>query len=779
MSRVCAVFLLALSVSAAACSASARVVAVPFTDRSIRIDGRLTEAAWAKAGRIPSFEHYTRSAEIRNQTEVLLLYDRSALLIAYRCGESNMSALKADVTAHDGAVWDDDAADIFLDPKADRASFHQFIANTVGGRYDALGSDCYGFNPRWESKAQTGKDGWTLEVRIPFSEIGVACPAPGDLWLGNFCREEQPSKELSCWNATMSGFDAPGAFGEIVFGSLAEKARRDVGRLRPQLAAKGMESARLDAASGLVPKVGEMSVEAYTEVQAALLAVEAALAGARIAARRAAMGNPDYLVWEISPWKHFSTGEDAAGVDRQTDRLDVLALVGQTESRALMVTNLTDETLSARLVLDGTPRGTVDILLPTFVRTADGRPFPDALVPPDPIGQIVVPSGETRQIWLNFRASRAGKHEGTLTISPLTGSKTDTQVKLSLEAVAPPGELPKPTAFTWDYLGDAEDRGLVDQYIRTMVDHGISVFWVSGLRYMPRPKADDQGSLQEPTDWSRFREQVKLKWKPGRKLYLSVDVWEKASERPLYNGKFDSPGWRIAFKTIIGEMVGVLGEMGLSCDDYWINPVDESIDERYLAIARLIKEVDPRIQIISDSIGASLDEVRAADEVTDHWVPHFRAFRADSSRESISYLKANGKPLGFYFYSEGANEKAQDPYNHYLWKLWYAWSLGLDGMIGYWTATQSYGDPWNRHQTDAHYDPSLFYPGNDCVVSGRRWEAWRRGIEDLALLRLCESAGVNGDVISRAVESVLGAPTDPDRAAMAREELIRGLDKKH
>lgn len=769
------------------CGADPKVVSVPPARGPIRVDGRLDEAAWKSAGHIGSFKHYLRAAPVANRSQVFLLYDPSALYVAYKCSESNMPALRADVTAHDGSVWEDDAADFFLDPKADGASFLQFIANTAGTKYDALGNDPHGFNPAWEAQAVTRGDGWVLEMRIPFSEIGTESPEPGDRWLGNFCREEQPSSELSCWNATMGSFAAAGAFGEIIFGSLADRLRKDVMRLEAELtegAGIASEAGTQDLSNRLlklksqIPKSGDIATAEYLAARELLDEAAGALSSLKARGRRAAMGDPDYLVWETSPWKHYTAAEDISDIVEQTSSLDVLALVGQTESRVLMISNLTTRTLSARILIAGAAEEVMEILLPAFVRTADGRPFPDALVPPDPIGQITIPAGETRQVWLNFRAAKEGVYDGTLTISPLTASANDSVVALHLRVVAPPRSLPKPIAFTWDYLGDAETRGMVDRYMNTMLDHGVTAFLITGLRYMPRPKADDQGNLLEPTDWSRFKEQVKLKWKPGRKLYISVDVWEKAAERPLYNGKFDSPGWRVAFKTVIREMAGVLREMGLSHEDYWINPVDESIDERYIAIARLIKEIDPRIRIISDSVGASLDEVKEADKLTDHWVPHFNNFRAEGTNESISYLKSNGKPLGMYYYSEGANEKAQDSYNHYLWRLWYAYSQGLDGLIGYWTASQHYGDPWNRHQTDASYDPSLFYPGNGCVIPSRRWEAWRRGIEDIALLRLCEESGIDKALISLAVDSVMNAPTDPDAADRAREDLVRSLAER-
>jgi len=701
---------------------SAKVVTVPKTQSRINIDGRLSEVAWKTAGMIPEFQEYRGSAALRNQTQVRLLYDDQALYIAYRCKEADISRIRAQVTDHDGSVWDDDCAEFFLDVKADRASFAQFILNTIGTQYDGLGNDFHGFNPKWEGKSVVGRDEWTAEIRIPFSELGVNTPESGDLWLGNFCREEQPAGELSCWSPTMGGFAAPGRFGAIVFGSLEDRIWKE---------------------TGLVPAVS-------TEEKS----------------------RGDYVIWETTPWRHFEAKMDLSKA-RETAAIQAIVLEGQTESKAIMVSNLTDKTLSARLLLEGLPQGCVEILIPTFVRTADERPFPDALVPPDPIGQLIVPPGETRQIWLNFKGLKPGKFEGKLTISPLTASKTDKEVKLAVEVVHPLVKPPEPLAFTWDYLGDAVALNLEKEYVQSMVDHGIRVFMISGLRQMPRPNSDDEGNFLEPVDWSNFEREVKLKWQPGRKLYINLDVWEKSAERKIYNGKFDSPGWRIAFKKIIGGMVDELKKLGLSYDDYFVCPVDECIDDRYIAIARLVKEVDPGIKLIEDTIGGSLDQVEEADKYADWWTPHFNAFFAEGNKAQIEYLKSTGKPVGFYFYSQGDNEKAQDSYQHYLWRFWFAYSQGLNGVFGYWTATQHYGNPWNRHQTTAAYDPSLFYPGNGCVITGRRWEAWRRGIEDFALLSLCKSQGID---TSSPVKSVLDSPNDPDAASHSRDELIKALE---
>ncbi|MDI6827824.1 MAG: carbohydrate-binding family 9-like protein, partial [Armatimonadota bacterium] len=375
MKNIAVFFLLScmLVVSIQAHSAlESKVVVVPRAESEIRIDGHLSEAAWTKAGRITSFEDYRKQKGVKNQTEVRLLYDNDAFYVAFICIESDMKTLKAAVTEHDGSLWNDDCVEIFLDVKGDRLSYVHFILNTLGVQYDALGDDPHIWNPHWEAKVCLFDKQWKAEVKIPFKELGLrSFPEPGEFWFGNFCREKQQEEELSCWSPTMGGFDAPGYFGKIVFSSHGD----DYNFLVKQ--AKGQRPNRIS----------------------------------------------EYLVWETTPWRHFSAKENTSAIKSDTTSVDVFVLAGQIESRALMISNLTDETLSARLIVEGFDGVEVETLIPTFVRTADCRPFPDALVPPDPIGQIIIPAGETRQVWLNIKGVKDGRFEGNIIISPLTASK--------------------------------------------------------------------------------------------------------------------------------------------------------------------------------------------------------------------------------------------------------------------------------------------------------------------------------------------------------------------
>jgi len=206
-----------------------------------------------------------------------------------------------------------------------------------------------------------------------------------------------------------------------------------------------------------------------------------------------------------------------------------------------------------------------------------------------------------------------------------------------------------------------------------------------------------------------------------------------------------------------------------------VNPVDESVDDRCRRIARWIKDVDPQVRIIIDSIGGTQEDTGLMDALTDVWTPHYKSYQNDALKPSLDLIRASGKPMWVYYYSEGGNEKAQDPTRHYLAKFWWAFANGVTGVC-YW-AQQYYGDPWYRKGTTAVYDTSLVYPIESDVVASRRWEAWRRGWQDYRLLALAQqemrAAGETEGLkrLDSLVRDVLRVSATPDRAEKGRAWL--------
>ncbi len=86
------------------------------------------------------------------------------------------------------------------------------------------GWNCTGLKSatRVEGKGATQK--WTLEIALPFSEIGRKhkTPAVGEEWRANFYRIDYGGKipEMICWSPTIldpPSFHVPERFGKLLF----------------------------------------------------------------------------------------------------------------------------------------------------------------------------------------------------------------------------------------------------------------------------------------------------------------------------------------------------------------------------------------------------------------------------------------------------------------------------------------------------------------------------------------------------------------------------------
>ena len=122
----------------------------------------------------------------------------------------------ANVTAHDGAVWNDDCVELFLQA-ADWKEYAHFIVNSLGTQYDEMGRGGRDWNPEWTAKAERKVYDWTVDIEIPYASLGVT-PAEGDVWKFNVCRCRKAVAELSSWSPSPScSFHDVASFGRMVY----------------------------------------------------------------------------------------------------------------------------------------------------------------------------------------------------------------------------------------------------------------------------------------------------------------------------------------------------------------------------------------------------------------------------------------------------------------------------------------------------------------------------------------------------------------------------------
>ncbi len=153
--------------------------AVRLTGAAPRIDGALDDAAWSQARTLSDFVQKipVEGAVPSVATEVKLLYDDDALYVGARLRRSDPSAIRTSITRRDGES-DAEVFTVSLDTYLDRRTAYSFALSSGGVRgdfYHAQDSEDSGreaqFDPVWAGRARVDDEGWTAELRIPFSQL--------------------------------------------------------------------------------------------------------------------------------------------------------------------------------------------------------------------------------------------------------------------------------------------------------------------------------------------------------------------------------------------------------------------------------------------------------------------------------------------------------------------------------------------------------------------------------------------------------------------------------
>ena len=159
---------------------------------SITVDGVLSEASWQAVPAIAGFRQQrpNEGADPSQRTEVRLVYDDDALYVAARMFDSRPDSIIRMLSRRDTGMRSDWFS-VYLDPYHDRRSGYYFRISAAGTLFDGTlfndgGSD-YSWDGVWEGRAKVDREGWTAEMRIPFSQLRFA-RADVQQWGINFSR---------------------------------------------------------------------------------------------------------------------------------------------------------------------------------------------------------------------------------------------------------------------------------------------------------------------------------------------------------------------------------------------------------------------------------------------------------------------------------------------------------------------------------------------------------------------------------------------------------------
>ncbi len=489
----------------------------------------------------------------------------------------------------------------------------------------------------------------------------------------------------------------------------------------------------------------------------------------RILSRRFKEG---LIIWHKDPWSAF-TPLDTPGVALQVGtavRFD-LAQNGWA-SNAIVLTHNGSEVqqyrIAVRLERDSIDAPSLKVREVTPVLLADGTLRGDPLV--ELVDEMVtIRPGESKQIWLSAFAQNApaGRFPGRIEFTKPGQAQPVAAVPIELEVW--PVSIPKgPRLYVnaWSYLTSNAIRHIPEYAVADLFAHHVNVFVLDETQ-VPWPHFDPAPTRWK-VDYASFDTFVRLH-RGAKKMLFYLEF--NSEKRRTFGGRhaFMSEPWKALFRDWLEDWIRHATALGLTREEFAFYPVDEPKNaaeaEYLLATARLIKEVDPRLQVYT-TVGALgfIDLVRAA-QVIDT----FQIADSELGGTKAAVLKQFNRMIWSY----SGSSKDMDPLRAYRAQAWRAFQHGATG-IGFWAYADvgKSGTAWDDLD-GTRPDPAVIYEAATGLASSKRWEAWREGVEDYELLDQAriELRRRNQSVdFNLAIEEALSG--EYERFEKARRELL-------
>ncbi len=181
------------------------------------IDGNIGRDEWKSAAASNNVHEIGSLKVIPSAPTIYFAYDSSNLYIAAIVPVSAGAKIKAQRLPHDGPVWEDDALELFLDPKHTNQDSYQFLVNSLGSMTE-LGNQDIKWNGEWQAVASQASNSWSVEIRIPWKSLGVDSVDAGTVIGINVGLDiTSPTSHPVTWSPLSgSSFSQPGKYSHLV-----------------------------------------------------------------------------------------------------------------------------------------------------------------------------------------------------------------------------------------------------------------------------------------------------------------------------------------------------------------------------------------------------------------------------------------------------------------------------------------------------------------------------------------------------------------------------------
>jgi hypothetical protein len=172
---------------------------------SIQLDGRLDEVEWRTVTPATQFiQTEPHDGEPGTErTEVYILHDSDALYIGARLYDSS-GGVRSRLGRRDSQLADSDWFYVMLDSHHDHVSAYQFSVNPAGVKRDERTGGDTSWDAVWDVATRVDAEGWTVEMRIPFSQLRFGS-ADEQTWGLQLSRRVNRKQEVTVLSHTPKG----------------------------------------------------------------------------------------------------------------------------------------------------------------------------------------------------------------------------------------------------------------------------------------------------------------------------------------------------------------------------------------------------------------------------------------------------------------------------------------------------------------------------------------------------------------------------------------------
>jgi len=166
---------------------------------------------------------------------------------------------------------------------------------------------------------------------------------------------------------------------------------------------------------------------------------------------------------------------------------------------------------------------------------------------------------------------------------------------------------------------------------------------------------DESGQLDQPIRSVHLRDIAKAARRFNmRRLLLGctyhfrrMDWLGAARGSKLSRLEFGLPGYTRIAGAVLDKIARIFAEEGLGYDRWMMYPYDEYLGPEFVKVGKLIRSLNPKVQIFSDK-SDDIHEMRAAASYLDVWCPHVAQIMSDTDGERLAFMRQTGKPIWSY-----------------------------------------------------------------------------------------------------------------------------------